>query len=78
MEAAVAGTVAYHSVNGSARQLIASPSPTSMPGVEVRRRILGSISPSSLKPDSPACIKSCPAAGRPYTSRGCKNVYQCG
>ncbi|CAN6275551.1 unnamed protein product [Urochloa humidicola] len=50
---------------------------TSMMGLEVRRRVLGSISPSSLNPDSPACLGKCPAAGGAYTGRGCQKVYQC-
>ncbi|KAJ1270495.1 hypothetical protein BS78_06G056100 [Paspalum vaginatum] len=41
------------------------------------RRILGSISLSSLDPNRPACIRSCPAAGGAYTGRGCQKVYQC-
>uniref|UniRef100_A0A0A9BKU0 Uncharacterized protein n=1 Tax=Arundo donax TaxID=35708 RepID=A0A0A9BKU0_ARUDO len=62
-------------VSGSAQQLISSRA--SMPRVEVHRRILGSIKPSSLNPDRPSCIKSCPASGRPYTGRNCQKVYQC-
>ncbi|RLM74690.1 uncharacterized protein C2845_PM15G05090 [Panicum miliaceum] len=50
---------------------------TAVLGVEVRRRVLGSISPSSLDPNRAACIGSCPAAGGAYTGRGCQKVYQC-
>ncbi|KAF8661980.1 hypothetical protein HU200_056594 [Digitaria exilis] len=78
MEAAagLAGAGPY----ASARQLMAvAPTRTTMMSLEVhrRRRILGSISTSSLDPNKPACIKACPAAGGPYTNRGCLNVYQC-
>lgn len=47
-----------------------------MMGLEVHRRILGSIHSSSLNPDSPACLGSCPAPGGAYT-RGCSKTYQC-
>ena len=45
-------------------------------GLEVHRRVLGSISPNSLNPDKPACLGSCPAAGRSYTGRSCQKAYQ--
>ncbi|CAN6227733.1 unnamed protein product [Urochloa humidicola] len=46
--------------------------------LELHRRVLaGAIKPGALKPDQPACIRSCPAPGKPYTGRGCKAVYQC-
>ncbi|KAF8765936.1 hypothetical protein HU200_007973 [Digitaria exilis] len=78
MEAAgLTGTGSY----ATARQLmaVAPTTTTTTMGLEVhrRRRILGSISTSSLDPNRPACIRACPAAGGPYTSRGCLNVYQC-
>ncbi|CAL5017542.1 unnamed protein product [Urochloa decumbens] len=62
----------------AALQLAApAPATTSMMRLEVRRRVLSSISTSSLNPDRPACLGKCPAAGRPYTGRGCQKVYQC-
>ncbi|PVH35151.1 hypothetical protein PAHAL_7G112200 [Panicum hallii] len=75
MEAVLAGKRQY-----GAAQLMMTPvtaTPTSVLGVEVRRRVLGSISPSSLDPNRAACIGSCPAAGGAYTGRGCQRVYQC-
>ncbi|CAN6248205.1 unnamed protein product [Urochloa humidicola] len=67
---------------GLALQLMAPSTTTTtatpMLGLEVhRRRVLGSISTSSLNPDSPACVGKCPAAGGAYTGRGCQKVYQC-
>ncbi|CAN6242103.1 unnamed protein product [Urochloa humidicola] len=46
--------------------------------LELHRRVLaGVIKPGALKPDQPACIRSCPAPGKPYTGRGCQAVYRC-
>ncbi|NP_001144230.1 hypothetical protein Zm00014a_015840 [Zea mays] len=47
--------------------------------VELHRRVLagGFVKSNVLNPDKAACIKSCPARGRPYTGRGCSNIYQC-
>ncbi|TVU13808.1 hypothetical protein EJB05_37236, partial [Eragrostis curvula] len=46
--------------------------------LELHRRILaGSISSSALNPYKPACPGQCAAHGRPYTNRGCKQIYQC-
>ena len=70
-----AGAGAY-----AARQMMTAQVTTtakSTMGLEVHRRVLGSISPSSLNPDKPACLGSCPAAGRSYTGRGCQKAYQC-
>ncbi|CAL5032747.1 unnamed protein product [Urochloa decumbens] len=62
----------------AALQLTApAPATTSMMRLEVRRRVLSSISTSSLNPDKPACLGKCPAAGGAYTGRGCQKVYQC-
>jgi|UniRef100_A0A804MI67 hypothetical protein len=62
----------------AARQMTAQATTTaSTMGKEVHRRVLGSINPSTLDPDKPACLGSCPAAGRPYTGRGCQKAYQC-
>lgn len=65
----------------AARQLMAqvttTAATTSMMGLVVHRRVLASISPSTLNPDRPACLGKCPAAGRPYTSRGCQKAYRC-
>lgn len=47
-------------------------------GLEVHRRVLSSVSSSSLNPDRAACLGSCPAAGGSYTGRGCQKAYQCG
>ena len=63
-----------------ARQLLMAPVTTatsSVLGVEVRHRVLGSIRSSSLDPNKAACIGSCPAPGGAYTGRGCQKVYQC-
>lgn len=65
----------------AARQLMAqvttTAAATSMLGLVVHRRVLASISPSTLNPDRPACIGKCPAPGRPYTGRRCQKAYQC-
>ncbi|OEL24940.1 hypothetical protein BAE44_0014041 [Dichanthelium oligosanthes] len=46
--------------------------------LELHRRVLaGVIKPGALNPGRPACIRSCPAPGRPYSGRGCKAIYQC-
>ncbi|RCV33172.1 hypothetical protein SETIT_7G061300v2 [Setaria italica] len=44
-----------------------------------RRVLAGMVKGSALKPDSAACIGSCPARGDSYTgrSRGCLKKYQC-
>ena len=42
-----------------------------------RRRILYSLTNSVFDPNRPACIGSCPGAGRAYTGRGCQSAYQC-
>jgi hypothetical protein len=63
-----------------ARQLLMAPvtmAMSSVLGVEVRRRVLGSIRSSSLDPNRAACIGSCPPPGGAYTGRGCQKVYQC-
>ncbi|KAF8661983.1 hypothetical protein HU200_056597 [Digitaria exilis] len=53
-------------------------SPELLVDVELHRRVLaGAITTDALKPGRPACIRSCPAPGRPYTDRGCEAVYQC-
>ncbi|CAN6248204.1 unnamed protein product [Urochloa humidicola] len=65
---------------GLALQLMApSTMTTPMLGLEVhRRRVLSSISTSSLNPDSPACTGKCPASGGAYTGgRDCQKVYHC-
>jgi hypothetical protein len=47
--------------------------------LELHRRVLlgGSIRPSVFTPDRPACLRPCPAQGRPYTNRGCEKIYRC-
>ena len=62
-----------------ARQLLMAPvtATSAALGVEARRRVLSSISSSSLDPNRAACIGSCPAPGGAYTGRGCKQAYQC-
>jgi hypothetical protein len=47
--------------------------------LELHRRVLagGFMKPSALNPDRAACLRSCPAPGRPYTGRDCQNIYQC-
>ncbi|XP_066357221.1 uncharacterized protein [Miscanthus floridulus] len=44
-----------------------------------RRVLAGAVEGSALRANSPACIRSCPAPGDPYTrpSRGCQKKYQC-
>jgi len=71
-----AGAGAY-----AARQMMTAQVTTtakSTMGLEAHRRVLVSTTSSSLNADRAACPGSCPAAGRPYTNRGCQKVYQCG
>ncbi|CAL5032735.1 unnamed protein product [Urochloa decumbens] len=44
-----------------------------------RRVLAGVIKGSALRPNSAACIGSCPARGNSYTGvgRGCQKKYQC-
>jgi len=46
--------------------------------LELHRRVLaGAIKPPVFIPDRPACPRSCPAPGGPYSGRGCKAISQC-
>jgi hypothetical protein len=47
--------------------------------LELHRRVLagGFNKPAVLTASQPACLRSCPAAGQPYTGRGCKAIYHC-
>lgn len=81
MEVGLASSTATGAAH-AARQMMAQATTTtttmSVMGLEVHRRILGSISSSSsLNPDRAACLRGCPARGGPYTSRSCQHVYQC-
>uniref|UniRef100_A0A0D9W3U1 Uncharacterized protein n=1 Tax=Leersia perrieri TaxID=77586 RepID=A0A0D9W3U1_9ORYZ len=66
-------------VTSSTRRLEDAVAPEFGVDMELHRRILasGTISPGALKPNGPACVKTCPARGGSYTGRGCQTVYQC-
>ena len=78
-EAAAAGEGRRRRPYGARQQLLMAPvtATSAALGVEARRRVLSSISSSSLDPNRAACIGSCPAPGGAYTGRGCKQAYQC-
>ncbi|KQJ82122.1 hypothetical protein BRADI_5g06277v3 [Brachypodium distachyon] len=87
MKVSFASAGTGYSIDAAVRQLMSPPPSTKLEDgvapelsvdLEVHRRVLaGKISPGALQPSRPACIQSCPAAGRPYTGRGCKDVYRC-
>uniref|UniRef100_A0A0E0KPD6 Uncharacterized protein n=1 Tax=Oryza punctata TaxID=4537 RepID=A0A0E0KPD6_ORYPU len=77
---ALAGAVAAAAVEDGgddARSRIGATAAAAGETVVHRRMLASSIQDSVLNANKPACLRSCSAAGRPYTGRGCTNAYQC-